>query len=113
VCGTEGTAVVENWDGAGKIVRLTGEAMMKWEDEIFYTSAGPTRTMAPRPKHTVTELPLPEVTADWVAYYENIAAVLKGEAELIVRPEQALRVMKVIDAAFASSVSGQSVALRV
>ena len=113
ISATEGTAVIDNWDCEGKIVRLTGEAMMQWEDQIVYTSAGPTRTMAPRPKHTITELPLPEVTADWVAYYENIAAVLDGKADLIVRPEQALRVMKVIDAAFESSKSGKSISLRV
>lgn len=54
----------------------------------------------PRPKETTLELPLPEVQTDWSDYYKNILAVLDGEAELIVRPEQALRVMKVIDAVF-------------
>lgn len=73
---------------------------MEWADDIVYTEAGPTRTMAPRPKETTLELPLPEVQTDWSDYYKNILAVLDGEAELVVRPEQALRVMKVIDAVF-------------
>ena len=39
---------------------------------------------------------------DWSSYYKNIAAVLDGREKLIVRPEQALRVMKVIDLMFKS-----------
>ncbi len=97
---TDGTAVIEDWACNGKMVKLNTEAEMEWADDIVYTEAGPTRTMAPRPKETTLELPLPEVQTDWSDYYKNILAVLDGEAELVVRPEQALRVMKVIDAVF-------------
>jgi len=106
VSGTGGTMVVEDWSCKGKIVRLRAEGEMTWEDDIVYTEAGPTRTMAPRPKHTTEEEPLPEVKADWTEYYQNIVDVLDKGAELIVKPEQALRVMKVIDALFASQEAG-------
>ena len=62
--------------------------------------------MAPRPNSTTEELPLPEVHTDWSEYYKNIVDVLDNGAELIVKPEQALRVMKVIDALFASQEAG-------
>lgn len=103
---TEGTAVVEDWDGNGKMVTLKEESEMEWENEIVYTSAGPTRTMAPRPVHTTLELPLPEVEVDWANYYKNIVGVLDGKEELIVRPEQALRVMQVIECIFKSQDQG-------
>ena len=110
---TDGTAVIDNWDCEGKMVRLTSDEIMTWDNDIVYTSAGPTRTMAPRPKHTVTELALPEVKADWSEYYKNIAAVLDGREKLIVRPEQCLRVMKVIDTIFESQKTGRGIACRI
>lgn len=106
VSGTGGTMVVEDWSCQGRIVRLRPEGEMTWEDDIVYTEAGPTRTMAPRPKHTTQEVPLPQVKADWTEYYQNIVDVLDKGAELIVKPAQALRVMKVIDALFASQQAG-------
>jgi predicted dehydrogenase len=65
--------------------------------------------MAPRRKETIQEEPLPEVQTDWSDYYKNIVNVLDNNAELIVKPEQSLRVMKVIDAAFLSAKTGKSV----
>ena len=92
-----------------KMVKLCSDEAMTWEDDIVYTEAGPTRTMAPRPKHTMQELDLPEVETDWSDYYKNIVGVLNGSEELIVKPEQCLRVMKVIDAVFESAKTGLSI----
>ncbi len=100
---TDGTAVVEDWSCKGKMVQLNTDSEMEWEDEIVYTKAGPTRTMAPRPTFTTKEMALPDVKTDWSDYYKNIIDVLDNGVELIVKPEQALRVMKVIDLAFESS----------
>lgn len=113
VCGGEGTAIVEDWDGKGKIVSIKEDSEMAWEDEIVYTSAGPTRTMAPRPQHTTIETSLPEVMVSWEHYYQNIIDVLDGKAELIVKPEQALRVMRVIDTAFESQIRKTGIACRI
>lgn len=101
-----GTAVVKGWSAEGEIVQLAEGGKMEWTDEIVYTEAGPTRTMAPRPVNTTKHSPLPEVHTDWSDYYHNIVAVLEGRAELIVKPAQALRVMQVIDLAFESQKQG-------
>lgn len=99
-----GTAVIDDFSAKGKIVQLRPDAdELQWEDEIVYTEAGPTRTMAPRPSFTTHELALPEVETDWSDFYKNIVAVMDGTEELIVKPEQALRVMKVIELAFKAS----------
>lgn len=110
---TDGTAVIEDWSVNGKMVKLNTDAVMEWADDIVYTEAGPTRTMAPRPAHTTQVMPLPEVTSDWSDYYKNILAVLDGQAELIVKPEQALRVMKVIDLLFESEEVGHGLSCRI
>ena len=83
---------------------------MEWADDIVYTEAGPTRTMAPRPVHTTEELPLPDIHSDWSESYVNIVDVLEGRAPAIVQPDQVLRVMKVIDTVFASAEAGHGLA---
>ncbi|MGI5959981.1 MAG: Gfo/Idh/MocA family protein [Massiliimalia sp.] len=110
---TDGTAVVEDWSCKGKMVQLNTDAQMAWDDEIVYTEAGPTRTMAPRPKQTLKEMELPEVHTDWSDYYKNILGVLDNGDELIVKPEQALRVMKVIDLLFRSEEEGTGFSCRI
>ncbi|MEG0848082.1 MAG: Gfo/Idh/MocA family oxidoreductase [Niameybacter sp.] len=109
VIGEEGTAVINDWSCNGQIVKLNTEEAMEWADAIVYTEAGPTRTMAPRPSETTINLPLPEAASDWTDYYKNIVSVLDGTAELIVKPEQCLRVMKVIDAIFKSQEKKTSI----
>lgn len=106
---TDGTVVIEDWECNGKIIKLNSDEKMEWADDIVYTAAGPTRTMAPRPVQTTKQLPLPRVETSWSDYYKNIVnAIDKGE-ELMVKPEQALRVMHVIEAVFQSQESGQSI----
>ena len=109
ICCKDGTAVVEDWDCKGKIIGLHIEEEIPWDNEIVYTEAGPTRTMAPRPVHTTKEEALPTVETDWSDYYRNIVGVIKGTEELIVKPEQALRVMKVIDYVFESQQKGKKI----
>ncbi|ONI38112.1 hypothetical protein AN639_11505 [Candidatus Epulonipiscium fishelsonii] len=108
VTGDEGTAIIKNWECEGEIVKLDSTAPMEWSDQIVYTEAGPTRTMAPRPSETTINLELPVVKTDWTDYYKNIVAAIKGTEKLIVTPEQALRVMKVIDLIFESALKEKS-----
>ncbi len=106
---TDGTAVIEDWSCKGKLVKLKADSEMAWSEDIVYTEAGPTRTMAPRPEYTTEVLALPDVTTDWSDYYQNIVAVMEGREALIVKPEQALRVMKVIEKVFESEESGKGI----
>ena len=106
VQGTEGTLQIDDWSCKGRLLKLKPNAEMKWSDDIVYTEAGPTRTMAPRPEYTMNEIPLPDEKPDWSDYYKNIVGVIEGKEELIVKPEQALRVMKVIDLMFKAEKEG-------
>ncbi|MHC1749708.1 MAG: Gfo/Idh/MocA family protein [Cellulosilyticaceae bacterium] len=107
MCCQDGTAIIDDWSCDGKIVKLNNNQDLVWDDVIVYTEAGPTRTMAPRPIETTEELELPEVNPKWSTYYNNIIDVLDGKAELIVKPEQALRTMKIIDAIFKCVETGE------
>lgn len=101
-----GTAVIEDFGSRGRMVCLKENAQMEWEDDIVYTEAGPTRTMAPRPEFTTETTELPEADSDWSDFYKNIIGVMEGREQLIVTPKQALRVMKVIDLVFQAQKEG-------
>ncbi|MGB4431423.1 Gfo/Idh/MocA family protein [Candidatus Darwinibacter acetoxidans] len=119
VSGRDGTFVIYNWQCEGKIVKLADSSALKWENDIVYTAAGPTRTMAPRPVNTTVEKPLPQIldargneyhrwsSAD--IFYHNLVEAIRGEAALLVQPEEALRVLKVMELAFASAEQGHGV----
>ena len=113
VTGTGGTLVVEDWACKGNIVTLKPDSEMVWDEDIVYTEAGPTRTMAPRPRETTLEIPLPKVLTNWTDFYRNIVDVLDKGAELLVKPEQALRVMQVIDLLFESERVGHGLRCRI
>jgi len=109
----EGTGVCQ-WSCDGKLVKLKNPEITDWEDTIVYTDRGPTRTMAPRPDDTTQEIALPRQEANsWEIFYPNLLDAIDGKAEQLVKPEEALRVMKVIDAAFESMKTGKSVSLHV
>ncbi len=104
VAGNHGTAVIEDWTNTGKMVRLKS-----WEDKDavpILAGAGLTKTMAPRGDTSVEELPLPEVELDNNALYANLADTVNGEAEQIVKGEQALRVLRLMEACFESDEKG-------
>ncbi|NLT74103.1 MAG: Gfo/Idh/MocA family oxidoreductase [Chloroflexi bacterium] len=58
-----------------------------------------------------SEQVIPSVRGSWVSYYQNISDVLNKGAELAVKPEQVLDVMRVYDAAMRSAETGQVVRL--
>lgn len=104
VLGNEGTMQIDSWDCTGKVVRCIDKEN-KWDEEIFYTKAGPTKTMAPRNANSVEtiELTEPEDVIDNLRpVYNQLCDAIEGKAELTIKPEQALRVMKVMEAAFES-----------
>ena len=108
VAGDAGSAVIENWRCEGTMVKLHS-----WEDKDalpIMAGAGLTKTMAPRDGKSLTEEALPEVVYDENELYSNAVDVIDGTAEQIVTPEQALRVLRLMEAAVESSKTGKAVA---
>ena len=112
VLGKQGSAQIDYWDLSGKVVRLTNDTI-RWEDEIKPNIAGPSITMAPRAEDTVSVEPLPEAEVDKGFFYRNFARALEGAEPLTVAPEQTLRVMQIMDLAFASAEQNQVLHCRV
>ena len=115
VSGKEGTLKIDDWNCNGKIVRNIDKENV-WNEEIIRTEAGPSKTMAPRSKNSVEEIILvkPEGDIDdLIIVYEQFILAIEGLAELTITAEQALRVMKVIDAAFLSHKSGNMIKVEI
>jgi scyllo-inositol 2-dehydrogenase (NADP+) len=104
VAGKEGTAAIADWSCAGKLAHLKS-----WDDKDalpILAGAGLTKTMAPRAVNSVDEYPLPDVDFDSNELYSNLVDTIEGTAAQIVTQEQALRVLKLMEAGFESSDMG-------
>ena len=106
--GTGGAVRVDDFNGGGKVIQVKTLAD-EFSSQIKETSAGPTRTFAPRPDDVLITQELPEVKLRWLSYYVNYHKALNGVEPLRVQPQQVRRVMKVIDAAFESSRLNKSI----
>ena len=110
VLGADGTLQIDDWGCSGRVVKCKDKEN-RWAQEIVITKAGPTKTMAPRSADTVDVIELTEPT-DVVdnldpVYIQLVDAIEGGE--LKIKPEQALRVVKVMEAAFKSAETGEAI----
>jgi predicted dehydrogenase len=65
--------------------------------------AEPTATLSTCGGDAVQQTPVAVLPGDYLAYYENIRDVLLGKAPLAVKPQQALRVMELLEICHQSS----------
>ncbi len=111
VLGMEGTLQIDDWSCSGKIIRCL-DREDKWADEIKEVKAGPTKTMAPRSPETVETILLSEPTDvidNLDVVYNQLIDAIEGKAELAITAEQALRVVKVMEASFESAKTNQAI----
>ena len=105
VYGMEGSMQIDDWDCTGRTVRCLSKEDT-WTTEIAADKAGPSKTMAARSADSVqvTDLSAPtDVTDNIEPTYVQLINAIEGKAELTIKPEEALRVMKVMEAAFESA----------
>ena len=111
VLGKDGTLQIDDWDCEGKIIRCK-DREDTWSAEIPKSKAGPSKTMAPRSDDSVDIIPIsaPEDVVDNLnPTYWQLIDTLDGKCELKIKPEQAMRVIKVMEAAFQSSETGEAI----
>lgn len=105
VLGANGTAVIEDWDRNGRIVRASG--VDEGDVVPVITAAGLTKTMAPRREDSIHTEALPKVESDIRDFYRNVMAVLEGREEPKIRLDQVARVMRLMEAVFESAEKKQ------
>ncbi|WP_391557652.1 Gfo/Idh/MocA family protein [Robertmurraya sp.] len=107
MCGTTGTAIIEDWEMNGQVITL--KTFNDKDATPIEAGAGLTKTMAPRELDTVNTNPIPRFDTDVREFYHNFIDVTEGKGEILVKNEEVLRVMKVIEAAFLSDELNQVV----
>lgn len=106
--GMDGTAVINDWSLDGKMVRITD--WNKNDAVPIKTSAGLTKTMAPRTDETIKTEDLPKVTADIRDFYRNVMDTINGKADILIKHNELMRVMLLMEAAFKSSETNSVIA---
>lgn len=102
VYGKEGTAVINDWDISGKIVK----PIFSKEVKIAGIQAGNgfTKTMAYRTAESIVENELEKVYPEDNAFYKEFYDVVVNHKQPLIRMEQVMTVMKIMEAAKISAL---------
>lgn len=95
-----GSAFIEDWQKNCKVAKL--KAWNEKEVVPVQTAAGITKTMAPRDEITTDTYEVERPQSDVHDYYRNLVKAIDGVEPALVTLPQVRRVMKVMEAAFAS-----------
>lgn len=101
----QGTAEIVVWNQKAHVARLK-----VWNEKDVLpvqTGAGITKTMAPRDEITLEEYDVEKPVSDVHDFYRNFCAAIEKKEDLIVRHEEIMRVMKIMDAAMISAQTQQ------
>jgi predicted dehydrogenase len=100
VKGTEGTAVIYDWDLSGEIV-MRNRSEDKGEPVPIKAGQGLTKTMAPPSEKSIIRQPIKKLDTDHDhSFYENFISVIEGTDEPIVNNEEVYRVLVLIENIF-------------
>lgn len=102
VKGTDGSAVIENWQLEGHLVVRNEGVEIKAPSPIK-AGQGLTKTMAPPSEESTSVLRLPQAQKMDQSFYYNLVSVIEGTAEPIVKNDEVLRVMHLIEMIFESA----------
>ncbi|NLK38898.1 MAG: Gfo/Idh/MocA family oxidoreductase [Clostridiales bacterium] len=105
--GTNGTAIIRDWTSNCEVVCCKNNDEKDVKPVV--TAAGLTKTMAPRTEDSVTQYEFELQRPDVHDFYRNVCAAIDGKEELIVKHDEVMRVMKVMEAAMESDRLGQVV----
>lgn len=104
ILGEDGTLQIDDWDCVGRVVKPICDDNT-WDVEIAPDKAGPSKTMSKRNENTIETIPLSaptDVIDSLTPVYQQFIKAIEGE-ELYIKPEECLRVLKVMEAAFESA----------
>ena len=105
--GEKGTALIKDWKEKTQVVKC--KAWHESDVVPVETAAGLTKTMAPRDEITTDTYEVERPASDVHDFYRNVCAAIEGKESLLITHEQAMRVFKVMEAAFESAETGNPV----
>ena len=107
LCGRDGAAIIGDWREPCRVTRCTS-----WSgDSTAHSVPNSTGVMSDRDETSVRSFTLPPQPVDRFEFLRNFCAAVRGEETLHVTRRQAMRVMRILEAAAASAALGQPVRL--
>ena len=103
VFGDRGTMIIKDFSPETGKARRIKQDVKGYDSVLGKKNLGPSRTMAPLAPEYTEVLEIPRVEEEELAYWENLLGALENGSAPEVKSSEILRVMKVIDAAFAAS----------
>lgn len=95
--GNKGSANIDGFAPKGSIVR-TSELLENVPGKITMTAAGPTRSFGPPPEGRILSEDLPDVDVNPKMFFDNFYKHAVNEEEIVVKPEEMLRLMRLLEA---------------
>lgn len=103
VFGDRGTLMIDDFSGTtGGMARIKG-AVQGFDSVVGKKSLGPSRTMAPLEPQHLEKMELPFAEDQPLEFWKNLVDAVEGHVEQYVKPEEVMRQMKIVEAAFLSS----------
>jgi len=101
VLGSQGAMVINDWELNGNLKYF--DNLEEEDARPIVAGAGLTKTMAPRDKRSLTTTKVPRVQVNYESFYKNVYETIKGDTEQLVKNEEVMTVMKLMEAAMKSS----------
>jgi scyllo-inositol 2-dehydrogenase (NADP+) len=106
VKGTKGTAVINDWDINGKVVTQNLDEAFEAPKPIK-AGQGLTKTMAPPSEKSVSVSALPKIESTMESFYDNVISVVEGTSEPIVKNDEVLLVLRLMETIFKSAETNE------
>lgn len=106
--GKKGSALIDGFEGEGKIVR-TRHLLENVPGKITMSASGPTRSFGPPEPGLLYEEELPKVTVSQIDFFKNFWNALNGKEELAIKSEEVRRVLLLMDAVRKSGETNEAI----
>jgi len=97
--GTEGTAVIRDWDLSGEIITRNPD-VAHIEPKPIQAGQGLTKTMAPPSEQSTLKFAIEKPELKEQGFYENFVSVLEGKSEIAIKNDEVHRVLVLIETIF-------------
>lgn len=109
--GVTGTALIQDWDLSGELVLQTDNQTAA-EPKPIQAGQGLTKTMAPPSEEATKHVQLPKApTAEYPTFYQNVYAVIREQAEPIVKNREVKQVLELMAQIATAAQTGETIHL--
>lgn len=107
VLADRGTLRMDTFDPSTTKMKRIRKDVKGFESVVNSDRQGPTRTMAPLKQEYLEELAIPDVQENKLEYHRNLLAAVRGVETTHVKPDEMVRVMRIVDLARESSENNE------